>query len=98
MIMSLEFISLETNFCIYIKEDIIIEIYIDDIKICNTKYYQHLTESFNHLAIYIYLDIIFVISKLTQFNVNSIARYLIVAFHILRYLKDTRNLSIIYKR
>ena len=31
--MNLGFIQLETDFCIYIREDIIAEVYVDDIKI-----------------------------------------------------------------
>ena len=31
--MSLDFIQLKTDSCIYIKEDIIAEVYVDDIKI-----------------------------------------------------------------
>ena len=31
--MNLDFIQLEINFCIYIREDIITEVYVDDIKI-----------------------------------------------------------------
>src|SRR5947207_3776516 len=34
--MSLDFIQLEIDFCIYIKEDIIAEVYVDDIKIVDS--------------------------------------------------------------
>ena len=71
---------------------------IPDEKICNLKYYQHLTESLNHLAIFTHPDIIFTTSKLAQFNSNPTARHLTVIFRVLCYLKGTRNLSVIYKR
>ena len=65
---------------------------------CNPEYYQHLTGSLNHLAVFTRPDIAFAASKLAQFNSNPTAIHLNAALHVLRYLKDTRNLSIIYKR
>ena len=67
-------------------------------KMCNPEYYQHLTGSLNHLAIFTRPDIAFAASKLAQFNSNPTAIHLNAALHVLRYLKGTRNLSIIYKR
>jgi hypothetical protein len=67
-------------------------------KMCNAKYYQHLTGSLNHLAVYSRPDIAFAVSKLSQFNANPTATHLKAALHVLRYLKGTRNLCIIYKR
>ena len=66
-------------------------------KMCNPEYYQHLTGSLNHLAIFTRPDIAFTTSKLAQFNSNPMTIYLITTLHVLRYLKGTRNLSIIYK-
>jgi len=43
-------------------------------------------------------DIAFTASKLIQFNSNPTAKHLTAALHVLRYLKGTRNLAIIYKR
>jgi hypothetical protein len=65
---------------------------------CNPEYYQRLTGSINHLAVFTRPDIAFAASKLAQFNSNPTAKHLNAAFHVLRYLKGTRNLSIIYKR
>jgi hypothetical protein len=67
-------------------------------KICNPEYYQRLIGSLNHLAVFTRPDIAFAASKLAQFNSNPTAKHLIAALHVLRYLKGTRNLSIIYKR
>ena len=67
-------------------------------KMCNPEYYQYLTGSLNHLAIFTRPDIAFAASKLAQFNSNPTAIHLNAALHVLRYLKGTRNLSIIYKR
>jgi len=66
-------------------------------KMCNIEYYQRLTGSLNHLAVFTRPDIAFAASKLAQFNSNPTAIHLIAALHVLRYLKGTRNLSIIYK-
>ena len=65
---------------------------------CNPEYYQYLTGSLNHLAVFTRPDIAFAASKLAQFNSNPTAIHLNAALHVLRYLKGTRNLSIIYKR
>jgi transposase InsO family protein len=67
-------------------------------KMCNLKYYQRLVGSLNHLAIFTRPDIAFAASKLAQFNSNPTATHLKAALHVVRYLKGTRNLSIIYKR
>jgi hypothetical protein len=61
-------------------------------KMCNPEYYQHLTGSINHLAIFTRPDIAFTASKLSQFNSNPTAIHLNTALHVLRYLKGTRNL------
>ena len=126
MIVGLGFVSLETDFYIYIRRDVIIEVYIDDIKIvastmeqCQMIYEElksHLKieskgsiKSFlginftrnwsqHHLAIFTRPDIAFAASKLPQFNSNPTAKHLTAALHVLRYLKGTRNLAIIYKR
>jgi hypothetical protein len=71
---------------------------VPDQKMCNPEYYQRLTGSINHLAVFTRPDIAFAASKLAQFNSNPTAKHLNAAFHVLRYLKGTRNLSIIYKR
>jgi hypothetical protein len=67
-------------------------------KLCSAKYYQHIMGSLNHLAAYTRPDIAFAVSKLAQFNANPTATHLKAAMHVLRYLKGTRNLCIVYKR
>jgi Reverse transcriptase (RNA-dependent DNA polymerase) len=67
-------------------------------KMANEKYYQHVTGSLNHLAVYTRPDIAFAVSKLAQFNSAPTATHLKAAMHILRYLKGTRNLCLVYKR
>ena len=69
-----------------------------DYKMCNIKYYQRLTGSLNHLAVFTRPDISFAVSKLSQFNSNPITSHLKAAMDVLRYLKGTRNLCIVYKR
>src|SRR5437763_5675107 len=58
-------------------------------KMCNPKYYQHLTESINHLAVSTRPDIAFAAAKLAQFNSNPTATHFTAALHVLRYLKGT---------
>jgi hypothetical protein len=65
---------------------------------CNAEYYQHVTGSLNHLAVYTRPDIAFAVSKLAQFNSNPTMTHLKAAMHVARYLKGTRNLCIVYKR
>jgi hypothetical protein len=65
---------------------------------CNAIYYQRLTGSLNHLAVYSRSDIAFAVSKLSQFNAQPTALHLKAALHVIRYLKGTRNLCIVYKR
>ena len=67
-------------------------------KMCNPEYYQRLTGSLNYLAVFTRPDIAFAVSKLAQFNANPSAIHLKAALHVLRYLKGTRNLCIVYKR
>src|SRR5271154_3287127 len=67
-------------------------------KMCNIKYYQRLTGSLNHLAVFTRPDISFAVSKLSQFNSNPTTSHLKAAMHVLRYLKGTCNLCIVYKR
>ena len=50
------------------------------------------------MAVFTRPDIAFLVSKLAQFNSNPTTTHLNAAMHVLRYLKGTRNLSIIYKR
>jgi hypothetical protein len=63
----------------------------------NEKYYQHVMGSLNHLAVYTRPDIAFAISKLAQFNSAPTATHLKAAMHILRYLKGTHDLCLLYK-
>jgi hypothetical protein len=65
---------------------------------CDAKYYQHVTGSLNHLAVYTRPDIAFAVSKLAQFNSNPTVTHLKAAMHVIRYLKGTRNFCIVYKR
>jgi hypothetical protein len=67
-------------------------------RMCNPEYYQRLTGSLNHLAVFTRPDIAFAAAKLAQFNSNPSATHLTAALHVLRYLKGTRNLCIVYKR
>ena len=43
-------------------------------------------------------DIIFVVSQLFLYNSNLCQRHLAAAKHVLRYLKETINLGIVYKK
>ena len=67
-------------------------------EMCNVIFYQRLTGSLNHLAVFTRPDIAFAVSKLAQFNSNPTAIHLKAALHVLHYLKGTRNLCIVYKR
>src|SRR5579862_1368518 len=67
-------------------------------KMCNIDYYQRLVGSLNHLAVFTRPDIAFSVSKLAQFNSNPSATHLKAALHVVRYLKGSRNLCIVYKR
>jgi Reverse transcriptase (RNA-dependent DNA polymerase) len=67
-------------------------------KMANEKYYQHVTGSLNHLAVYTRPDISFAVSKLAQFMSSPTATHLNAAMHVLRYLKGTRNFCLVYKR
>jgi hypothetical protein len=67
-------------------------------RMCNADYYQRLIGSLNHLAVFTRPDIAFSVSKLAQFNSNPTATHLTAALHMLRYLKGSRNLYIVYKR
>ena len=67
-------------------------------KMCNAKYYQRVTGSLNHLAVYSRPDIAFAVSKLSQFNSQPTALHLNAALHVIRCLKGTRNLCLVYKR
>jgi len=63
---------------------------------CNAKYYQHVTGSLNHLAIYTRPYIAFAVSKLAQFNSNPTATHL--KSRNACYLKATHDLCIVYNR
>jgi hypothetical protein len=67
-------------------------------KMANEKYYGHVTGSLNHLAIYTRPDIVFAVSKLSQFNSAPTATHLTAALHVVRYLKGTCDLCLVYKR
>jgi hypothetical protein len=67
-------------------------------KMANEKYYQHVTGSLNHLVVYTRPDNAFAVSKLAQFNSAPMATHLNAARHVLRYLKGTRDLCLVYKR
>src|SRR5438552_3110459 len=67
-------------------------------RMCNADYYQRLISSLNHLAVFTRPDIAFSVSKLAQFNSNPTATHLMAALHVLRYLKGSRNLCIVYKQ
>ena len=61
------------------------------------KYYQPLMSPLNHLLVYTCSNITFTNSKLVQFNSAPTATHLNAAMHIVRYLKGTYNLCLIYK-
>jgi hypothetical protein len=67
-------------------------------KMCSPDFYQHLTGSLNHLAVFTRPDIASACSKLAQFNSNPTSIHLTAPLRVLRYLKGTRNLCIVFKR
>ena len=66
-------------------------------KIDFSQYQQYIGELM-FAAIVTRPDIIFAVSQLSSYNSNPCQRHLIIAKHVLRYLKGTINLDIVYKR
>jgi hypothetical protein len=64
----------------------------------NEKCYQHIIGSLNHFTVFSRPDIASAVSKLSQFNSAPTATHLTAALHVLRYLKGTRDLCLVYKR
>jgi transposase InsO family protein len=60
------------------------------------KSYQELTGSLNHAAVFSRPDIAFAVSKLSQFNSDPTETHMKAARHVLRYLKGTKDYSIVY--
>ena len=67
----------------------------DDVR-CDQEFYNSITGSINHLATKSRPDISFAISQLCQYNSDPSLDHLNAAFHLLRYIKGTRNFSIQY--
>ncbi|HMD14592.1 MAG TPA: reverse transcriptase domain-containing protein, partial [Bacteroidota bacterium] len=68
----------------------------DTDKRTDQKYYQELTGSLNHAAVFSRPDIAFAVSKLSQFNSDPTETHMKAARHVLRYLKGTKDYSIVY--
>ena len=66
-------------------------------KVDSSQYQQYIGELM-FAAIATRPDIIFAVSQLSSYNSNSCQRHLAAAKHVLRYLKETINLDIVYKR
>ncbi len=62
------------------------------------KQFQILLSEFMHLMIQIRFDFTYSVSELTQFISNSIDDHWIVLKEMLRYLNETKELSILYKK
>jgi len=67
-------------------------------KHANIQLYQELIGSLNHLAVFSRPDISNAVSQLSQFLQDPSETHLKAARHVLRYLKHTRTLSIVYLR
>src|SRR5437762_9563178 len=68
-----------------------------DVKIDSSQYQQHIG-GLMFAAIATCPDIMFTVSQLSSYNSDPCQRHLAAAKHVLRYLKGTINLSIVYKR
>ena len=66
-------------------------------KLANVQEYQELVGSLNHAAIFSRPDISFAVSQLSQFLTKPTATHMAAARRVLRYLKGTITLSIIYQ-
>jgi hypothetical protein len=62
----------------------------------DTKLYNQITGSVNHLAVYTRPDISFTVSQLCQYNSNPSVIHMNAALHLLRYLKGTKHFKISY--
>src|SRR5438477_637300 len=63
---------------------------------CDQLKYTEITGSLNHLVVYSRPDIAFVVSTLSQFNLNPTMTHMQAARHVLRYLLTTANYSVTY--
>src|SRR5947207_7387465 len=68
-----------------------------NVKIDSSQYQQYIGELM-FAAIATRPDIMFAVSQLSSYNSNPCQRHLAAAKHVLRYLKGTINLGIVYKR
>ena len=68
-----------------------------DVKIDSSQYQQYIDELM-FAAIVIYPNIIFIVSQFFSYNSNPCQRHIVMIKYILRYLKGTVNLGIVYKR
>ena len=68
-----------------------------DVKVDSSQYQQYIGELM-FAAIATRPDIMFAVSQLSSYNSNPCQRHLAAAKHVLRYLKGTINLGIVYKR
>ena len=62
----------------------------------DSKKYQSIVESQMYAMLYIKLDLAYAISQVSQFSNLSNASYYTVAKHVLRYLKETFHVDIIF--
>src|SRR5437762_14019331 len=75
----------------------LIAIMNSNIKIDSSQYQQYIGELM-FAAIATRPDIMFAVSQLSSYNLDPCQRHLAAAKHVLRYLKGTINLGIVYKR
>ena len=68
-----------------------------DVKVDSSQYQQYIGELM-FAAIATRSDIMYAVSQLSSYNSNPCQRHLAAAKHVLRYLKGTINLGIVYKR
>ena len=65
---------------------------------CEQQLYQELTSSLNHFALFSRPDISWSVFYLSQFLTDSTETHLLIAYHVLRYLNDTRHYSITFSK
>ena len=68
-----------------------------NVKVDSSQYQQYIGELM-FAAIATRSDIMYAVSQLSSYNSNPCQRHLAAAKHVLRYLKGTINLGIVYKR
>ena len=66
-------------------------------RLANVQEYQELVGSLNHASIFSRPDISFAVSQLSQFLTKPTATHMVAARRVLRYLKGSTTLSIVYQ-